>query len=194
MIKVKLSDGKIRTLDKMVKTSFYSPDGKPISAEEFLQTMFGTLPELFKSEDELREISSRPDTRKKLLDELKEKGFAKSQLQEFQKVLNAENSDLFDVLAYVAFHATIVPRANRAENAKIHFNNYSPKQQEFLNFVLKQYVSSGVYELDEEKLSPLLLLKYKAIPDAKVELGDIKTIRNTFIDFQGYLYDQKVAV
>jgi type I restriction enzyme, R subunit len=194
MIKVKLADGKVRELQHMVSTTFWSPDGKQISAEEFLQSMFGALPELFKSENELRQIWSRPDTRKKLLDELKEKGFAKAQLEEFQKVLNAENSDLYDVLGYVAFHSSIIERSERAEKAKLHLKDYDLKQQEFLNFVLKQYVNSGVYELDEEKLSPLLLLKYNAITDAKRELGEISTIRNTFIGFQSFLYDNRVAI
>lgn len=188
MIRVKLSDGKVRDLQKMVSTSFWNPDGKPISAEEFLENLFGELPTFFKNEEELIEIWRKPDTRKKLLDELKEKGFAKEQLEEFQRVLNAQNSDLYDVLAYVAFHSTIVERTIRAERAKIYLHNYDAKQQEFLNFVLKQYINSGVYELDEEKLSPLLLLKYNAINDAKKALGDIATIRKTFIGFQGYLY------
>lgn len=188
MIRVKLGDGKVRDLQHMVSTSFWNPDGTPISAEEFLKNLFGELPTFFKNEEELIEIWSRPDTRKKLLDELKEKGFAKEQLEEFQRVLHAENSDLFDVLAYVAFHSTIVERTTRAERAKVYLHNYDSKQQEFLNFVLKQYINSGIYELDEEKLSPLLLLKYNAINDAKKALGDIATIRKTFIGFQGYLY------
>lgn len=188
MIRVKLGDGKVRDLQHMVSTSFWNPDGTPISAEDFLKNLFGELPTFFNNEEELIEIWSRPDTRKKLLDELKEKGFAKEQLEEFQRVLHAENSDLFDVLAYVAFHSTIVERTTRAERAKIYLHNYDAKQQEFLNFVLKQYINSGIYELDEEKLSPLLLLKYNAINDAKKALGDIASIRKTFIGFQGYLY------
>jgi type I restriction enzyme R subunit len=194
MVKVKLADGKVRQFQHMISTFFYSPDGRPISAEEFLQSLFGTLPELFKSEDELRTIWSKPDTRKKLLEELTEKGFAKQQLTEFQKILNAENSDLYDVLAYIAFHADILERATRADKAKIHLDNYDPKQQEFLNFVLSQYVKQGVEELDETKISDLLILKYHAIADAKKELGDIASIRNTFIGFQTYLYDKRIAI
>jgi type I restriction enzyme, R subunit len=194
MIKVKLADGKIRDLQHMVKTSFWSPDGTPISAEEFLKSMFGVIPDLFKSEEELRIIWSKPDTRKKLLQELQERGFAKEQLQEFQKVLNAENSDLYDVLAYVAFHSSIIARATRADNARINLYNYDKKQQEFLNFVLQQYVNSGVEELDDAKLTPLLQLKYKAIEDAKKELGDIASIRNAFIGFQSYLYENRIAI
>jgi len=194
MVKVKLADGKVRQFQHMISTLFYSPDGRPISAEEFLQSLFGALPELFKSEDELRTIWSKPDTRKKLLEELTEKGFAKQQLTEFQKILNAENSDMYDVLAYIAFHSDILERATRADKAKIHLDNYDPKQQEFLNFVLSQYVKQGVEELDDTKISDLLILKYHAIADAKKELGDIATIRNTFIGFQTYLYDKRVAI
>jgi len=194
MVKVKLADGKVRQFQHMVSTSFWSPDGRPISAEEFLRSLFGALPELFKSEDELRTIWSKPDTRKKLLEELTEKGFAKQQLTEFQKILNAENSDLYDVLAYIAFHSDILERTDRADRAKIHLDNYDPKQQEFLNFVLSQYVKQGVDELDDTKIGDLLVLKYHAIADAKNELGDIATIRNTFIGFQTYLYDKRVAI
>ena len=124
----------------MVNTSFWSPDGTPISAEEFLKSLFGALPALFKNEDELRTIWSKPDTRKKLLEELQKKDLLKQQLQEFQRILNAENSDLYDVLAYVAFHSYIIERAARADKAKIHLIDYDPKQQEFLDFVLNQYV------------------------------------------------------
>lgn len=194
MVKVRLADGKVRQFQHMISTSFWSPDGRPISAEEFLRSLFGTLPELFKSEDELRDIWRKPDTRKKLLQELSEKGFTKQQLQEFQKILNAENSDLYDVLAYIAFHSDMVARSERADKAKIQLSNYDPKQQEFLNFVLGQYVKQGVDELDDTKIGDLLVLKYHAIADAKKELGDIPSIRNTFIGFQTYLYDKRAAI
>jgi len=194
MVKVKLADGKVRQFQHMVSTSFWSPDGTPISAEEFLKSLFGALPALFKNEDELRTIWSKPDTRKKLLEELTEKGFAKQQLQEFQRILNAENSDLYDVLAYIAFHSDITERAERADKAKIHLIDYDPKQQEFLDFVLNQYVKQGVDELDDSKIGDLLVLKYHAIADAKKELGDIASIRNTFIGFQTYLYDKRIAI
>lgn len=194
MVKVKLADGKVRQFQHMISTSFWSPDGRPISAEEFLRSLFGALPELFKSEDELRLIWSKPDTRKKLLEELTEKGFAKQQLQEFQRILNAENSDLYDVLAYIGFHSDIIERAERADRVKIHFSNYDRKQQEFLNFVLNQYIKQGVDELDDTKIGDLLVLKYHAIADAKKELGNIASIRDTFIGFQTYLYEKKVAI
>jgi type I restriction enzyme R subunit len=59
---------------------------------------------------------------------------------------------------------------------------------------LSQYVKQGVDELDDTKIRDLLILKYQAIADAKKNLGDIATIRNTFIGFQTYLYDKRVAI
>ncbi|MHB8744719.1 MAG: EcoAI/FtnUII family type I restriction enzme subunit R [Sulfuricaulis sp.] len=188
--KVKLADGKERTIQHMMATTFWGPDGKPMSAAQFLETLYGALPEFFKDEDELRAIWSAPDTRKALLAGLAEKGFSKGHLAEMQQIMEAQNSDLFDVLAYVAFALQPVTREERAATAKIvihtHFND---KQQAFLDFVLAQYVKEGVDELDQEKLSPLLKLKYKnAIADAMADLGDPEQIRNAFVGCQKYLY------
>lgn len=188
IIEVKLSQNNVLQLDSMVKTSFYSPDGKLMSAEQFIKNLFGELPILFKNEDELRKIWSLPDTRKKLLEELSEKGYSEAQLEDLQKLVKGEDSDLYDVLSYIAWHRNMIPRMERAEKAKIHFDSYNPAQQEFLNYVLDQYVQSGVKELDGDKLSQLLILKYHALTDAKRALGDIPTIRETFIRFQEYLY------
>ena len=65
--------------------------------------------------------------------------------------------------------------------------------KEFLNFVLEQYVRDGVTELDDKKLPELLELKYKAIADAKRELGNLKSIRENFIGFQKNLYEEKAS-
>jgi len=159
----------------------------------FIQKLFGDIPSLFSSEGELRKIWSLPDTRKKLLLALADKGYAPEQLDELKKLVHADDSDLFDVLSYIAYHRDMLPRADRAEQAKVHFINYNKAQREFLNFVLKQYVQSGVSELDDAKLADLLILKYNALADAKHELGDIKSIRNTFVGFQAYLYEEVAA-
>lgn len=187
---VKLGPGKSRQIDSMVKTSFWSPDGKPISADQFIKNLFGDIPGFFNSEEELRKIWSLPETRKKLLEELSEKGYSMAQLEELSKIVHGEDSDLYDVLNYIAYHRDLVPRFERAERAKIKFDSYNPAQQEFLNFVLEQYVRDSVGELDDEKLPQLLTLKYNALSDAQKSLGDVQSIRNTFIGFQGYLYSE----
>ena len=145
MIKIELADGKVRELDSMVQTSFWSPDGQPISSQEFLQNMFGEIPAYFNSEEELRAIWSKPDTRKKLLQELSEKGFTRSQLEDFKRVIHAEDSDLYDLLSYVAFHTSPLKRSDRANNAQSQFGVYESKQKVFLDFVSQgpfQYLGS----------------------------------------------------
>ncbi len=189
-IQVKLADGKARLIQSMTATTFWSADGRPMSAAQFLESLFGVLPEFFKNEDELRTLWSSPDTRKALLAGLADKGFGKEPLAEMQRIIHAENSDLFDVLAYVAFAFAPEIRTRRATQAKAqthqHFNE---RQQVFLDFVLAQYVTQGVEELDTDKLTPLLRLRYNnAIADAVADLGGTAQIRTMFAGFQKYLY------
>ena len=193
-IKVKLADGKARMIQHMMVTSFWHPDGTPMSAQQFMELLFGKLPEFFKDEAELRALWSLPDTRAKLLERLAEKGFGKEQMAEMQKIIDAERSDLFDVLAHVAYALPPLSREDRASKAKVeishHFNN---KQQVFLDFVLSHYVTVGVEELDQEKLTPLLRLKYhNSIADAVADLGKPEEIGQVFAGFQKYLYQPQM--
>lgn len=189
--KVKLADGKERSIQHMTVTSFWHPDGTPMSAQQFMELLFGRLPEFFKNEDELRGLWSRPDTRRKLLEGLAEKGFGHDQLAEMQRIIDAEKSDLFDVLAHVAYAMPPLTREERAGKARTlitqHFNN---KLQLFLDFVLAHYVEVGVEELDQAKLTPLLKLKYRdSIPDAIADLGQSPAeIGQAFAGFQKFLY------
>jgi type I restriction enzyme R subunit len=194
-IKIKLADGKEREIIHSIKTSFWSPEGKPLSAVEFVERLFGDIPEMFKSEDELRTLWSRPDTRKALLEGLAEKGYGDGQLTEISRLVEAEKSDLYDVLAYLAYAIKPISREDRTIIHKsLIFSRYTGKQQEFLDFVLEQYVKQGVRELDSDKLNSLLKLKYYSVHDAEVELGkEAAMIRETFIGFQQYLYSQDQA-
>jgi type I restriction enzyme, R subunit len=188
---IKLADGKGRTIQHMMATTFWSPDGKPISAAQFVERLFGELPQFFKDEDELRRIWSRPDTRKALLTNLTEKGFGGEQLAQISQMINAEKSDLFDVLGYIAFALTPITRSERVEARKSDIlSRYDEKLQAFLDFVLAQYVKEGVGELDQEKLASLLQLKYQSVADATDQLGGVPVIKDTFIGFQRYLYEE----
>lgn len=160
-----------------------------MSAAQFIEELYGELPELFKDEDELRTLWSQPNTRSGLLTGLEEKGFGHEQLRAVGKLINAEKSDLFDVLAYIAFALPTITRKERVENHKeTIFKNYPDKRQEFLAFVLDHYVAEGVGELDQEKLPNLLELKYHSMGDAIAELGAVGAIRDAFVGFQAHLY------
>ena len=161
-----------------------------MSAQEFMEMLFGKLPEFFKSESELRALWSVPETRTKLLAGLAEKGFGKEQMAEMQKIIDAEKSDLFDVLAYVAYALPPLTRQQRAVLAKRAMSaelNY--RQQAFIDFILSHYVAVGVEELDQDKLTPLLRLKYQnSIADAVTDLGKPEEIGRLFLGFQRHLY------
>jgi type I restriction enzyme R subunit len=188
-LKIKLRDGKEREIKHMISTSFWSADGKPISIQEFMDNMFGAMPDFFKSEEELREIWSNPTTRKAFLEKIAEIGYGKDELEVLQKMIDAEQSDLFDVLTYVSFLTQPISRTERVKRAKDKiFEGLDEKQKEFLDFVLSKYEERGVEELDEEKLPILLNLKYNAIADAEQSLGDVSQIRTIFFNFQEDLY------
>jgi type I restriction enzyme, R subunit len=193
--RIKLADGKERNIQHMTCTSFWHPDGTPMSAQQFMEMLFGKLPDFFKGEAELRTLWSAPDTRKKLLQGLAEKGFGGEQLAEMQKIIDAEKSDIFDVLAYVAFNLPPVTREERANRARAAIErHFELKQVAFLSFVLAQYVRVGVDELAPEQLPPLLKLKYhNAIADAFEELGEPEAIGAVFTEFQKFLYAHRVA-
>jgi type I restriction enzyme, R subunit len=186
---IKLADGKERTIQHMMATTFWSPDGRPMSAAQFVEKLFGELPRLFKDEDELRLIWSEPETRKALLEQLSERGYGLEQLAEISASINAEKSDLYDVLAYVAFALPTITRQERVDARKSDIlPRYDTKLQAFLDFVLGQYVKQGVSELDQDKLGNLITLKYHTVNEAAEQLGGVPAIRDTFVGFQKFLY------
>ena len=193
-VKVKLRDGKEREIQHMTSTLYYSPDGRPISAEQFLHNLFGVLPAFFKSEEELRKLWSSPVTLKALLEQLEQVGFGKEELFMMQSLINAENSDLFDVLEYISFAIQPITREMRVAKAQSNiFTAFSNEQKQFVEFVLSKYIETGVEELDQEKLPDLLRLKYQALDDAQQILGSIQVIKNMFIEFQKFLYIQQAT-
>lgn len=189
-IKIKLADGKERTVQHISATMFYSPDGRPLSAAEFIERLFGELPVLFKDEAELRMLWGDPKTRQALVDSLSERGYGPEQLAEISRMIDAEKSDLFDILAYIAFALPTITRAERVSSRRTAvLRGYDPKLQDFLDFVLGQYVDRGVEELAAERLPSLLVLKYRDISDAALRLGgDPGKIREAFIQSQKELY------
>ena len=188
--KIKLADGKARNIQHMMATSYWHPDGTPMSAQQFMEALYGKLPDFFQDEAQLRELWSVPGTRKRLLQGLEEKGFGPLQMAEMQRIIDAEKSDLFDVLAHIAYALPTLTREERAARAKVAMSaQFNSKQRAFIDFVLAHYVCEGVRELDQEKLTPLLRLKYHdSIADAVADLGKPEEIGSVFAEFQKFLY------
>ena len=192
-IVIKLADGKDREFQHMTSKMFYSVDGTPMSLTEFIQSLFNTLemPDLFKNEDELRALWSVPSTRAKLLKQLEDAGFPTSELVSIQELIDAQNSDLFDVLEFVKYALKPVTRKTRATVSRsIMEAGIEDKQLEFVDFLVSQYIESGVGELEEGKLETLLEIKYSDVFNAVKVLGngEVSKVRNIFLTFQKNLY------
>ena len=191
-VRIKLSDGKFREIQSMKSTYFYL-DGKPVSPEEFLKNLFEKLklPDLFKSEFELRTLWANPLTRKELLEKLEKEGCHMDDLKKLQELINAKNSDIFDVLEYIAYSKKPVPRKLRVETNKSKILNLlNENEREFVEYILRNYIDVGEDELDVSKLSTVIRAKYGSISAAQEKLGTAQNIQKTFIDFQQYLYQE----
>ena len=188
-ILIRLADGKERAIQHMTATHFYSPDGKVMSANQFIESLFGVLPAFFRDEDELRKVWANAETRMSLLRGLEEKGFGRTQLGDVQRIIAAENADIFDVLRYIAYARAPKARKERADIARPAINQeFTSKQQAFLDFVLSHYVDQGIDELNPSKVAALVNLRYQTATDAMLELGPASEIRRIFLNFQPLLY------
>jgi type I restriction enzyme R subunit len=189
---IKLRDGRERKIQYMKETIFMGPDGKPMTAQEFIASLFDvlSLPDYFHSEEELRSIWSDPVTRRALLNRLAEAGFGIDALSEIQKLIEAEQSDLFDVLEYIAFASEPITREQRVIATRPELNAaLTSEQRSFVEFILARYIKTGVAELDDEQLPQLLELKYQAVADGARALGGADEARSVFLSTQKRLYE-----
>lgn len=187
---ITLTDGKVRQIQHMKSVLFMGPDGDMLTAKQFVEQLFGDLPRFFGNEDELREIWSNPSTREKLLTDLQESGYDDEKLASMKEIIDAKDSDVYDLLAYVAYAKETHTRKERVSTARkgIH-SEFSYKQIEFIDFILDKYIEDGEQELAAKKMRSLVELKYNTISDAAAEFGSPLAIRETFIGFQKYLYE-----
>lgn len=195
LIEVKLSDARTLSLKSEIKTTFYDPEsGELLTSEQYLRRLFDFLPSLFEDEQALREAWSLPDTRAKLLEQLEENGYSREKLIELRDVIDGASCDIYDALNFIAHQSQMEPRLSRAQRAKIQMNSYNPVQQEFLNFILDSYVASGSKELDKDKLSSYIELKFGTIQDAKSKLAmDEQGMLSLYRELQKQLYSAQSA-
>jgi type I restriction enzyme R subunit len=188
-IKVQLGGNQVREMWGQKTTSFYNIDGKPISSTEFLKNIFGKLPEFSEDEEKLREIWANPKTRKVFLSELEKLGYEEEQLRNYAKLIDAENSDLFDVFEYIAFDKKPLTRGERILQAKEDiFKGLDDKTKEFLEFVLSSYHQDGYNSLSEEAFPEFLTLKYGSLMEANVYFQDLNEVKQDFVQLQEKLY------
>lgn len=167
-----------------------------LSIDEYIKRLFGMLPSFLDGEDDLRKRWSQPDTREQLLDVLAQSGFPEDKLEMTRRILELEQCDMLDVLAYIAYETTPIERERRAkilmEQAR---KKYTKEQMDFVDYIMKLYVRNGFKELGSDKLPTLIQMKYHSAVDAVRTLNlQPDQIRSFYLGMQQQLYSNNPAV
>jgi len=188
-IRIKLADGKTRSIRFIATTTYWSADGKPISAQEFMDRLFGDLTGLITDEDHLRKVWSDPDSRETFLKQLSDRGYDEGRLNDIRRLVDAPYSDLFDVLGYVLFTSAPKTRQDRALIVKGNrLESVQDDLRKLLISILDAYEENGEGELATKKLGHFLTARYGSVGEAKVRLGGLPHIKEAFNYMQAQLY------
>jgi len=188
-ILIKLGDGKIRSIRYLATTTYWSPEGKPISAKEFMERLFGDLSGLITDEDQLRRVWSDPDSRARFLQQLADRGDDSDRLEDIRRLVDAADSDLFDVLVYVLF--TLEPKTRHDRAAAVRQDTQTETKEDLkalLMTMLSAYEAHGGRELPTDERGEFLTARYGSVGEAKARLGGLPQIKAAFHKMQAQLY------
>ncbi len=180
---------KLKVID--IETTYVGEDGIPLKTHEFLEFLVGILDKFFHDETQLRELWSDPVKREELLSKLRSMQIDEVQLEELKAIFDAEESDIYDVLAHLSFNLDIKTRSERA--FAVHYRKYiekyhNGKVKEFLNFILERYEKDGVKEMGSDKLSSLIKLSGLDRNELKEAFESAANIREGYFGLQREIY------
>lgn len=156
-----------------------------------MDQFFGDIGTLVASEGELRTAWSDPGRRIAFIQRLVELGYDADRIEDMRWLINAPNSDIFDVLAYVRFTLAPLTGSQRADAARATgLSGYEPEMREFLGYVLRAYEAHGIAELAPIKIADFLCIRYGGTNDAKQHRGTVPAIRDAFVGTQVRLFPQ----
>ena len=160
-----------------------------MSAKEFLERLFGDLSNIVTDEDQLRAVWSDPDNRQHFLAQLADRGYDAARLDAIRLLVDAPDSDLFDVLGYVLFTNDPKTRQDRAEHvSKTGLKDTGGEMREFLLGILSAYAAHSEAELAPQKLTAFMTARYGSVGEGKAKLGEISKIRDAYRGMQADLY------
>ena len=167
-----------------------------ITLADYVDKLKLRLPSIFEDDEELRERWSQPETRQQLLELLEESGFQEDKLNMLREFMGYEDCDMLDVLEFIAYNSTPIERERRAQILRqVEAGKLNRQQMDFVNYVLDLYVRNGFKELDSDKLSTILEMKYHSLTDAMNQLGlKPNEMRAFFLDIQEELYNGLAVV
>jgi type I restriction enzyme R subunit len=175
-----------------IETTYVGENGIPLKTEDYLELLIGVLGKFYNDENGLREIWSNPKNRKDLLNKLKEMNIDESQLDDLKQIFEAQDSDIYDVLAHLSFNMDIKSRNERViavENSDFVEKYHNEKAKQFIEFILDRYRKDGVKELDDDKLGKLVDLSgLGTIREVASNFGGIPQMGNEYLELQKEIY------
>ena len=187
-VTINIKGKKLKVID--IETTYVGEDGIPLKTSDYLELLIGVLGKFYNDENGLREIWSNPKNRKDLLNKLSEMNIDESQLNDLKQIFEAQNSDIYDVLAHLSFNLEIKSRDERVlavENSEFIEKFHTEKAKEFIEFILERYKKDGVKELDEKNLSTLVKLSGNDSRDLRFAFGEFN-IRDEYFGLQREIY------
>lgn len=187
-VTIDIKNRKLKVID--IETTYVGEDGKPLKTEDYLKLLIGVLGKFYNDETTLREIWSNPTHRRELLNQLSEMGIDDSQLNDLKEIFEAENSDIYDVLAHLSFNLdikTVDERVMAVLNSEFVEKYHNKKAKQFIQFILDRYQKDGVKELEEKNLSTLVKLSGNDLPTLKASFGTYQ-IRDEYFGLQREIY------
>jgi len=191
-LQVKLTDGRELKITN-VETRYIDEHGKPMSATDYLESLVGKLPRLYQSEEQLRGLRANPDTREQLLHELTALGIDSEQLHSLQTMFDAQDCDIYDVLAHLSFSAEFkkrVERVVRVRDQKIVFEEAPTLEaRQFLDFLLSHYEDHGSEALLRGKIGSLIkLYDHGTVLDMSKAFGGNDQLIRSWYELQKELF------
>ena len=189
-VTIEIKGKKLKVIN--IETTYVGVDGIPLKTQDYLELLIGVLGKFYNDEDGLRAIWSNPKNRKDLLQKLREMHIDESLLEDLKIIFEAEESDIYDVLAHLSFNLNIKTRAERVlhvEDSAFVEKFHNEKAKEFIEFILDRYKKDGVKELDEDKLGKLVDLSgLGTVREVAQNFGGIPQMRDEYFELQKEIY------
>jgi type I restriction enzyme R subunit len=173
-----------------IETRYIDPEtGKFLSSKDFLMKLVDRLPMFYRDEAQLRKIWSNPETRDELLAHLATIGIGEDQLADLARMFEAENSDIFDILAHLSYGTEIRYRTERRDIASGILDEYeSLDARAFIEFLFTLYVRNGILEFRKDGLSKKIELFGRTPRDLAAVFGGNGAVKEAYYRVQEGLY------
>ena len=141
------------------------------------------------NEDQLRAIWAAPENRQRFLEQLDDRGYDRGRLDDIQRLIDAPDSDLYDVLGYVLYANSPKTRRERANDLRRDgLKQIEGELRQLLLDILQSYEIHGESELEIPKLASFLRGRYGSVSEGKSHLGELPPVQAAFRQMQTQLY------